>query len=313
MQHYRMDPTLVDRTGRLWRQHPRAVLQLRQLHGGLRPLQGRHGLSAEDYPLPASRPVRPTAGIAGAVALLLLRHLLGHLPAQRRTGRADDGDPPLAGQPLRLDRPLAAALPVRSLGTGAARRASPRWSSRCSSCRAGWGSRSASPPSMPPPPRTCGSTCSPRTRSCMRPISPGRAARAAPRHQRPPHGRFRRAGTRGPTDPALHLARQGVRVRFPRRHAEALAGVRQRRARPVAPPLPARHRLRDDAAPGRRVPPGVPARRRPVPLDRAVRLLRDRGAARRHRDRDAAAGCRRRRSTTSSRTPATGCSWCSCS
>ena len=289
MQHYRVDPALVDRTGRLRRQHPRPVLQLRQLHGGLRPLEGRHGLSAEDHPLPAGRPVRPPAGIAGAVALLLLRHLLGHLPAQRGTGRADDGDPPVAGQPLRLDRPLAPALPVGGLGVRPARRRSPLlvlalflvpgWLG----LPFGFAAIDAAATAhvrldlfAPNPVVHAGDLRRwPRCSRCCSASTPLRMAGFVAR------------GRGGLKIPLVDLARQGVRVRRPRRHAEALAAVRQRRARPVAPPLPARHRLRDDAAAGRRVPPGVPARRCAVPLDRAVRLLRDRGAARRHRARDA--------------------------
>ena len=43
-------------------------------------------------------------------------------PREARAGRADDGHPPVAGQQVRLDRALQAALPLARLGGRAARR-----------------------------------------------------------------------------------------------------------------------------------------------------------------------------------------------
>ncbi len=66
--------------------------------------------------------------------------------------------------------------------------------------------------------------------------------------------RFVARGRAGLEHPASIWIWQGVRVLRARGDAKAMAPVRQRRARTVAPPFPARHRLRHDAAARRRVP-----------------------------------------------------------
>ena len=76
-------------------------------------------LSPARHPVPAARPRGAAPRVDGPLALLLLRPVLGDLPARGRARRADDGHPALADQPLRLDRPLAPALPREPAGRSA--------------------------------------------------------------------------------------------------------------------------------------------------------------------------------------------------
>ena len=95
------------------RRRRRQVLQLRQLLRGLRALRGAARPAA---PLDA----RPAAGARGqaqgqprALALLLLRRVLGAVPQGGRARRDDDEHAPLAHVQVRLQRPQRACSTAR--------------------------------------------------------------------------------------------------------------------------------------------------------------------------------------------------------
>ena len=77
------------------------LLQLRQLHGDLPALRQRRDLPAATDPLrPGGHEGRPALQ-QGAVDLLLLRRVLGHLPDAGRSGRVHGRRPPLRHRQLR--------------------------------------------------------------------------------------------------------------------------------------------------------------------------------------------------------------------
>ena len=104
------------RAPRVRRERRRQVLQLRQLLRGLRALRG-----AARPPAPPD--ARVPAGARGqaqgeprALAVLLLRRVLGAVSQGGRAGRDHDEHAPLAHGQVRLQRPQRAVLPLARLG-----------------------------------------------------------------------------------------------------------------------------------------------------------------------------------------------------
>ena len=111
-----INPGLADELQAYGAERRRQVLQLRQLLRGVRALRGAARPAAPLRCTRCSWGSRTSSRAARALALLLLRRVLGAVPQGGRARRDHDEHAPLAHVQVRLQRPQRAVLPLAGAG-----------------------------------------------------------------------------------------------------------------------------------------------------------------------------------------------------